>query len=112
LQVSVRLHSPDLDGATHGHQVRWVGHVLAKSHAVRERGERGAVANGVVYYSIVGLTGHLLAVDAETGKTLANLFIGWGASGPSVSRGQVYVGTGTKFAAGVYTPPGLVAFGL
>ena len=70
------------------------------------------MANGVVYYSIVGLTGHLLAVDAETGKTLANIFIGWGASGPSVSRGQVYVGTGTKFAAGVYTPPGLVAFGL
>jgi polyvinyl alcohol dehydrogenase (cytochrome) len=71
-----------------------------------------AVANGVVYYSIVGLSGNLLAVDAETGKTLANVFIGWGASGPSVSRGQVYVGTGTKFAAGIYTPPSLVALGL
>jgi polyvinyl alcohol dehydrogenase (cytochrome) len=71
-----------------------------------------AVANGVIYYSTVGLSGNLLAVDAETGKTLANVFIGWGVSGPSVSRGQVYVGTGTKFAAGVYTPPSLVALGL
>jgi polyvinyl alcohol dehydrogenase (cytochrome) len=71
-----------------------------------------AVANGVIYYSIVGLSGNLLAVDAETGKTLTSVFIGWGASGPSVSRGQVYVGTGTKFASGVYTPPALVALGL
>jgi polyvinyl alcohol dehydrogenase (cytochrome) len=71
-----------------------------------------AVANGVVYYSVVGLYGNLLALDAQTGKTLANVFIGWGSSGPSISRGQVYLGTGTKFASGVYTPPSLVALGL
>lgn len=71
-----------------------------------------AVANGIVYYSIIGLTGNLLAVDAKTGKTLANEFIGWGVSGPSVSRGQVYVGTGTQFAIGIYTPQSLVALGL
>ena len=71
-----------------------------------------AVANGVVYYSVVGLTGNLVALDAQTGKTLANVFIGWGAIGPSISRGQVYVGTGTRFASGIDTPASLVALGL
>jgi outer membrane protein assembly factor BamB len=71
-----------------------------------------AVANGIVYYSVVGLSGNLLALDAQTGETLANVFIGWGSSGPSISRGQIYVGTGTKFASGIYTPPSLVALGL
>lgn len=71
-----------------------------------------AVANGVVYYAVVGLDGELRALDAKTGRLLATKIIGWGASGPSVSHGQVYVGTGTKFASGVFTPPSIVALGL
>ena len=71
-----------------------------------------AVANGVVYYSVVGLTGNVIALDAVTGATLANVFIGWGASGPSISHGQVCIGTGTLWASGYYTPPSLVALGV
>jgi len=71
-----------------------------------------AVANGVVYYAVVGLDGELRALDAKTGMQLAKIDIGWGASGPSVSHGQVYVGTGTKFASGVFTPASIVALGL
>jgi len=81
-----------------------------------------AVANGVVYYAVVGCDGELLALDANTGATLMirptsntghGQLIGWGVSGPSVSHGQVYVGTGTQFASGVFTgPPSIVALGL
>jgi polyvinyl alcohol dehydrogenase (cytochrome) len=81
-----------------------------------------AVANGVAYYAVVGCDGELLALDAKTGKPLMNRptsntgfgeLIGWGVSGPSVSHGQVYVGTGTQFASGVFTgPPSIVALGL
>jgi outer membrane protein assembly factor BamB len=81
-----------------------------------------AVANGVVYYAVVGCDGELLALDAKKGATLMNRptsntghgeLIGWGVSGPSVSHGQVYVGTGTQFASGVFTgPPSIVALGL
>jgi polyvinyl alcohol dehydrogenase (cytochrome) len=53
-----------------------------------------AVANGVVYFQ--SLDGNLYAVDAATGKVLATVHTGgYGReSGPSVSRGQVYIGTG------------------
>jgi polyvinyl alcohol dehydrogenase (cytochrome) len=71
-----------------------------------------AVANGVVYYAVVGFLGNLIAADAQTGARLATVFVGWGASGPSISHGQLYLGTGTQFASGVYTPPSLVALGL
>ncbi|MBV8278922.1 MAG: PQQ-binding-like beta-propeller repeat protein [Verrucomicrobia bacterium] len=84
-----------------------------------------AVANGVAYYAVVGCDGELLALDAKTGKPLMNRptsntgfgeLIRWGVSGPSVSHGQVYVGTGTEFAlpgSGVFTgPPSIVALGL
>ena len=72
-----------------------------------------AVANDVVYYAVVGVVGELLALDAKTGMQLTHQPIGWGVSGPSVSHGQVYVGTGTKFASGVFTAaPSIVALGL
>jgi polyvinyl alcohol dehydrogenase (cytochrome) len=71
-----------------------------------------AVANGVVYYAVVGCDGELRALDAITGKLLKQIPIGWGVSGPSVSHGRVYVGTGTKFASGVFTPASIVALGL
>jgi hypothetical protein len=74
-----------------------------------------AVANGVVYYAVVGCEGELLALDARTGASLlaTPINIGWGVSGPSVSRGRVYVGTGTAFAfPGFSTPASIVALGL
>ncbi|HVJ81865.1 MAG TPA: PQQ-binding-like beta-propeller repeat protein [Planctomycetia bacterium] len=52
-----------------------------------------AVANGVVYFTTVA-SGKLVAADAATGKALKEFEIGPVWSGPSVSRGRVYVGTG------------------
>jgi hypothetical protein len=34
-----------------------------------------------------------------------------GISGPSVSRGRIYLGAGTKFASGVPSLPGIMALG-
>jgi polyvinyl alcohol dehydrogenase (cytochrome) len=52
-----------------------------------------AVANGVVYFTAVA-SGKLVALDAETGRVLKEIELGPVWSGPSVSRGRVYVGTG------------------
>jgi polyvinyl alcohol dehydrogenase (cytochrome) len=52
-----------------------------------------AVANSVVYFTTVA-SGKLVALDAVTGSLLKELDIGPVWSGPSVSRGRVYVGTG------------------
>lgn len=52
-----------------------------------------AVANGVVYFTAVA-SGNLIALDAATGKVLEEIRVGPVWSGPSVSRGRVYVGTG------------------
>jgi len=52
-----------------------------------------AVANGVVYFTTIVL-GKLLALDAATGAVLKEFDLGPVFSGPSVSRGRVYVGTG------------------
>ena len=71
-----------------------------------------AVANGVVYFHNSGILSVLYALDAATGRVLAKVFTNGGISGPSVSNGQIYVGTGTKFASHVPTPTGIVAIGL
>jgi polyvinyl alcohol dehydrogenase (cytochrome) len=72
-----------------------------------------AVANGVVYAHTSGLYGTLYAFDAKTGQVLAGVLTSGGISGPSISHGQIYVGTGTKFASGFgLLPPGIVAIGL
>jgi polyvinyl alcohol dehydrogenase (cytochrome) len=71
-----------------------------------------AVANGVVYFHSSGILSFLYAVDAATGKCLATVPTNGGISGPSVSNGQIYVGTGTLFASGFPTPSGIVAIGL
>jgi polyvinyl alcohol dehydrogenase (cytochrome) len=71
-----------------------------------------AVANGVVYFNASGLFSILYALDAETGRVLAGVLTSGGISGPSVSKGQIYVGTGTKFASSVPTSTGIVAIGL
>jgi outer membrane protein assembly factor BamB len=52
-----------------------------------------AVANGVLYFTTV-VSGKLVALDARSGKVLKEIDLGPVWSGPSVSRGRVYVGTG------------------
>ena len=52
-----------------------------------------AVANGVLYFTTTA-SGKLLALDAATGAVLKEFDLGPVWSGPSVSRGRVYVGTG------------------
>ena len=52
-----------------------------------------AVAGGVVYFTTVA-SGKLVALNAATGSLLKEIDIGPVWSGPSVSRGRVYVGTG------------------
>jgi polyvinyl alcohol dehydrogenase (cytochrome) len=52
-----------------------------------------AVANGVVYFTSVA-SNKLVALDAATGAVLKEIELGPVWSGPSVSRGRVYVGTG------------------
>jgi polyvinyl alcohol dehydrogenase (cytochrome) len=52
-----------------------------------------AVANGVVYFQSM-LNGTLYALDATTGTPLAEVATGGQSSGPAVSRGQIYLGTG------------------
>lgn len=52
-----------------------------------------AVANGVVYFTTT-LSKKLVALDATRGDVLKELDIGAVWSGPAVSRGRVYVGTG------------------
>jgi outer membrane protein assembly factor BamB len=52
-----------------------------------------AVANGVVYFTTVA-SNKLVALDASTGAVLKEIPLGPVWSGPSVSRGRVYVGTG------------------
>jgi len=82
-----------------------------------------AVSNGVVYFHTSGQSSKLYALDARTGQLLTKeqgLPAGLptqpatGAiSGPSVSNGQIYFGTGTFFASGQPTSKtGIVAFGL
>jgi outer membrane protein assembly factor BamB len=52
-----------------------------------------AIANGMVYFTAVA-SGKLVALDAATGEVLREIHLGPVWSGPSVSRGRVYVGTG------------------
>jgi outer membrane protein assembly factor BamB len=52
-----------------------------------------ALANGVVYFTTVA-SGKLVALDAATGAVLKEIPLGPVWSGPSVSRGRVYAGTG------------------
>jgi polyvinyl alcohol dehydrogenase (cytochrome) len=61
-----------------------------------------AVANGVVYFTTVA-SGKLVGLDAATGAVLKEIDLGPVWSGPSVSRGRVYVGTGnTLFSPSDY----------
>jgi outer membrane protein assembly factor BamB len=52
-----------------------------------------AVANDVVYFTTL-MSSKLIALDALTGKPLCEIQLPPVWSGPAVSRGRVYVGTG------------------
>lgn len=52
-----------------------------------------AVANGVVYFTTVS-SGKLVILDAASGGLLKEMELGPVWSGPAVSRGRIYVGTG------------------
>jgi outer membrane protein assembly factor BamB len=72
-----------------------------------------AVANGVVYFHDSAPTSSLYALDATTGRLLKTLPTIGAISGPSVSNGRIYVGTGTLFASHFPSfPTEIVAFGL
>jgi outer membrane protein assembly factor BamB len=61
-----------------------------------------ALANGVVYFTAVA-SGKLVVLNAESGSLIKEIEIGPVWSGPSVSRGRVYVGSGnTLFGPGNY----------
>jgi outer membrane protein assembly factor BamB len=61
-----------------------------------------ALANGVVYFTAVA-SGKLVVLDATNGQVLKEIGLGPVWSGPSVSRGRVYVGTGnTLFSPADY----------
>jgi polyvinyl alcohol dehydrogenase (cytochrome) len=68
-----------------------------------------AVANGVVYFQSL-FNGNLYALDAKTGNLLATVASGGSTSGPSVSRGQIYLGTGNPLNGD--TRGSIVAIGL
>src|SRR5262245_1415402 len=55
-----------------------------------------AVANGVVYFQSM-FDGTLYALDAANGHLLAGVATGGMVSGPAISRGQIYLGTGDAF---------------
>jgi outer membrane protein assembly factor BamB len=52
-----------------------------------------ALANGLVFFTTLA-SGKLVVLDADTGSVLKEVELGPVWSGPSVSRGRVYVGTG------------------
>jgi polyvinyl alcohol dehydrogenase (cytochrome) len=64
-----------------------------------------AVANGVVFFTTVA-SGKLVALDAAKGSLLKEIDLGPVWSGPSVSRGRVYVGTGNT----LFTPVDFEAY--
>ncbi len=64
-----------------------------------------AVANGVLFFTTVA-SGKLVALNAATGSVLKEIDLGPVWSGPSVSRGRVYVGTGNT----LFTPMDFEAY--
>ncbi len=64
-----------------------------------------ALANGVVCFTTVA-SGKLVILDSATGALLKEFDLGPVWSGPSVSRGRVYVGTGNT----LFTPADYEAF--
>jgi len=73
-----------------------------------------AVANGVVYFAS-HYAGTLFALSVSSGAQLGAVSVGRSDSGPAVSRGRVYIGTGDAIAAGFgfgVGPGSITALGL
>jgi polyvinyl alcohol dehydrogenase (cytochrome) len=72
-----------------------------------------ALAAGVAYAVSAG-EGMLYAIDTESGEALAKISLGPTVSGPSVSRGRVFVGTGNMIIQSLPTEPAgtITALGL
>jgi len=74
-----------------------------------------AVANGVVYFHSL-FNENLYALNAKTGEQLLAFHVGPTTSGPSVSNGRIYIGTGDyffrPFFGGSPIPGGIMALGL
>jgi polyvinyl alcohol dehydrogenase (cytochrome) len=72
-----------------------------------------AIANGIVYVNASGVLSTLYALDLKTGSVLHSTLIAGGFSGPSVSRGTVYLGAGFTLASGgIPSVPGIIAVGI
>jgi polyvinyl alcohol dehydrogenase (cytochrome) len=69
-----------------------------------------AVAGGVVYVQSE-LDGNLYALDERNGALLAKIAIGPAISGPAISRGHVYLGTGDDLIGDPTSPHGIVSLG-
>jgi len=70
-----------------------------------------AVAAGVVYFTTT-VSHRLVAVEASTGRLLKEIQLDTLWTGPSVSRGRVYVGTGSILFLGRKYTGTLRSFGL
>jgi outer membrane protein assembly factor BamB len=78
-----------------------------------------AIANQVVYFTTT-VSKKLVVLNAETGSVLKEIDVGAVWSGPAVSRGRVYVGTGNvlfsspgEFSLFPHQPNGsVISFGL
>jgi polyvinyl alcohol dehydrogenase (cytochrome) len=74
-----------------------------------------AVANGVVY--LQSMFGQFYALDAHNGNVLASVTTGAESSGPAISRGQIYLGTGASAFQFIVpqlplSPSSIIALGL
>lgn len=70
-----------------------------------------ALGGGVAFFTTT-VSGNLVALDASAGKVLKEIPIGTAWSGPSISRGRVYVGTGSVLFYGKRDQGTLHSFGL
>ncbi len=110
-----------VSGAPTGGRVVCLSPGTEKEHWRHERpkvGESGdpvasgiALAGGVAFFTTT-VSGKLVALDASDGRVLKEIPIGTVWSGPSVSRGRVYVGTGSVLFYGKKDRGAILSFGL
>ena len=72
----------------------------------------GVALGGDIACFAPAITEQLVVLDAATGKTLKEIHIGTVWSGPSISRGRIYVGTGSILFLKKETTGMLFSFGL
>ncbi|MEM7232471.1 MAG: PQQ-binding-like beta-propeller repeat protein, partial [Planctomycetota bacterium] len=70
-----------------------------------------ALGGGVVCFTTT-VSKKLVVVDAESGKTVRDFDVGTVWSGPSISRGRIYVGTGSILFLGTKSTGTLFSFGI